>query len=161
MGQQSLGLGHLVPAVAGQGMNADAILAKTECCNAPPGGGCYGRDFGKQWPERFPLVEADSCAVVRGNPCRFFERCVRPLGGFRDRPCPDCGKPLAKGRRYCTECAQKHRRATYYRVRREENDAEGKDAPIPNNCGTGARMTANLFGESVPVCDKPVTEGEP
>lgn len=113
-------------------------FAIAECANHQPDGSCAGvmiaRDL--SMPRATPRPR---CLLAEGKRCAYFEQCVAPMADWitepqraaglleavatyrvmthqkvlAARPCPVCGGPLAKGRRFCARCAEARRKATY------------------------------------------------
>lgn len=112
-------------------------FATAECANHQPDGSCAGvminRDL--SMPRAAPKPR---CLLAEGKRCAYFEQCVAPMADWTTDPrraaslqaavamyrrvtkqgedparrCPECGGPMAKGKRYCPACAAARRKAT-------------------------------------------------
>ena len=113
-------------------------FVSAECANLEPDGSCRGiminRDLSMP-----PATPRPRCLIAERKRCTYFETCVAPMADWvteprraaslqaavaeyrrmtnqnpaAARPCPACGEPLAKGRRFCARCADARRKATY------------------------------------------------
>ena len=113
-------------------------FAQQECANHQPDGSCLGVMIEEDLSIR-RCSPRPRCRLADGERCGYFEACVAPMARMAtdprravalreavslyhlttkqaadpDRNCPDCGRPMAKGRRYCPTCAGARRKATF------------------------------------------------
>lgn len=158
-------------------------LVREECANRQPDGSCLGAMIGEDLSIR-RATPWPKCLVAEARRCPYFEECVLPMAdmagdprraaalqeavaGYRQitnqkapkaRPCPDCGRPMQKGRQYCPRCVDARRKATH---RRHNNGRAGrpvglttevqKNSPsFPENKGLILAVSQNAIEDSGP-----------
>lgn len=106
-------------------------MARAECANLEPDGGCLGVQAADLGRHAGPLRPLARCLLADKKRCEYFEQIVLPLASSHPkyvspaqlygqigrtsvqvsrRTCKDCGAPIAKRQRYCGTCRQKRQR---------------------------------------------------
>jgi hypothetical protein len=130
-----------------------------ECANHQPDGSCLGAMIEEDLTIRRGTPRA-RCLVAEAKRCPYFEECVAPMADMasdprraaalqeavaeyrqitnqkapKARPCPDCGRPMQKGRQYCPRCAGARRKASNRTAQSRRRDpAVGMSAEVQKN----------------------------
>ena len=158
-------------------------FAQQECANHQPDGSCLGAVIEEDLSIR-RCSPRPRCRLADGERCGYFEACVAPLARMvtdpwraaalrdavtqyhlttrqpaeADRNCPDCGRPMAKGRRYCPTCAAVRRKVANRTAQsRHRQNEVGMSAVIqkypPKSLGfssASSEVFRNAIGDSHP-----------
>ncbi len=153
---------------------------REECASHQPDGSCAGVAINRDLTMPFAAPKP-RCLISAGRRCAYFERCVVPMGdwtteprrkaaiqeaiaGYRrltrqgedvSRQCPDCDGPMARGSRYCPECADKRRKQTY----RKKNARRG--ITLTTVVSENGPKTPIKQGVILPVCRNPIEDSHP
>ncbi len=134
-------------------------LIRDECANHQPDGSCLGVMIEEDLSIRRGTPRP-RCLVAEARRCPYFEECVAPMADMagdprraaalqeavaeyrqitnqkapKARPCPDCGRPMQKGRQYCPRCAGTRRKASNRTAQSRRRDSTvGMSAEVPKN----------------------------
>jgi hypothetical protein len=154
-----------------------------ECANHQPDGSCLRVTIGDDLSIGRAAPES-RCLVADGQRCPYFEACLLPMADMagdprraaalqeavaeyrqitnqkapKARPCPDCGRPMQKGRQYCPRCAGARRKASNRTAQSRRRDpAVGMSAEVqkngpsfPGNKGPISAVSRNAIEDSGP-----------
>lgn len=146
-------------------------FAIAECANHQPDGSCAGvminRDLTMSRASPKPR-----CLLADGKRCQYFDQCVAPMAGWvtdprraaglqaavaeyrqmtnqkaaAARPCPGCGAPLPKGKRYCQACAAARRKASNRAAQgRRRQSVVTRSAEVPENRTKSPMIPRGIF----------------
>jgi hypothetical protein len=145
-----------------------------ECANHQPDGSCLGVMIEEDLSIRRGTPRP-RCLVAEAKRCPYFEECVAPMADMasdprraaalqeavaeyrqitnqkspKARPCPDCGRPMQKGRQYCPRCAGTRRKDTH---RRHNSGRAGKPVGITTEV---QKSTPSFPGNKGPILAVP------
>jgi hypothetical protein len=152
-------------------------IAYAHCANwRKDGKGCLGAMIDDDLQIRRIHGRPKCLLGTPGERCEYFEECVAPMGpsiydarqraefeaavrdyrlaaklpAAEERPCPVCGGPIGKGRRFCDECAAaKRREATRRAVQRHRVGCKqlAADGPLETKGFVGVEK-GGRYGDS-------------
>jgi len=156
---------------------------RDECANHQPDGSCLGVMIEEDLSIRRGTPRP-RCLVADGKRCPYFEECVAPVADMasdprraaalqeaaaeyrqitnqkapKARPCPDCGRPMQKGRQYCPRCADTRRKASNRTAQSRRRDStvgmsaevSENDPSFPGNRGPISAVLQNAMEDSDP-----------
>jgi hypothetical protein len=153
---------------------------REECANHQPDGSCAGVAINRDRTIPYAAPKP-RCLITEGRRCAYFERCVVPMCDWTTEPrrkaaiqeavaayrrltkqgedvsrqCPDCDGPMARGNRYCPECAGKRRKLTY----RKKNDRRRitMTTVVPEN----GSISPIIQRDILPVYRNPIDDSHP
>jgi hypothetical protein len=149
-------------------------LVRENCANYQSDGSCLGAMIEEGLSLRRGTPQP-RCLVADARRCPYYEACVAPLAdmagdprraaalqeavaGYRQithqkapkaRPCPDCGRPIQKGRHYCPRCADARRKASNRTAQsRRRDSAVAMSAEVQKNSASFPEKTGLFFAVS-------------